>query len=224
MSIIDTILSVITPYECLGCGAEGELACPACLNEFLMKTEECYRCRQPSPDSLTCDACLEISGIQRAQAAVIYKGLPKDLIWQLKSSGAQAASKIMTKYMRPLATPNVNLIVPAPTATSRVRQRGYDQALLLARQLSKSLNIPWSSCLVRDGQAHQVGSAKQNRLLQLQEAFRAKNPVLLRGANVLVVDDVITTGATIEAIAPLLLAAGATQVEALAFARPRLLK
>lgn len=153
---------------------------------------------------------------------MIYRGLPKDLVWRLKSSGAQATSKTMAKHMAPLIAADIDLIIPAPTATVRVRQRGYDQALLLARQLSKLSGIPWASCLVRDSQAHQVGSDKQNRLQQLQTAFRVNNAYLLSGARVVVIDDVITTGATIEAIAPLLLAAGASRVEALAFARPDL--
>jgi ComF family protein len=186
-----------------------------------MKQEECYRCRQPSPDYLTCGECLEFSAVSKAQGVVLYKGIAKDLVWRLKSSGAKSAVHAMANYMLS-AMEDIDLIIPAPTASSRVRQRGYDQSLLLARQLSRTSGVPWASCLVRNGQAHQVGSDKELRLWQLQDAFRVRKASLLRNARILLVDDVITTGATIESVALVLKEAGATRVEALAFARPTL--
>jgi ComF family protein len=224
VSFIDTILSKLAPYECLSCSTEGCLACPRCLNELLIKDQECYRCRQLSAMSLTCDECRSTSGLYRAQAPVIYKSTAKDLVWRLKSSGAKAAAQTMALQMAPLISPEIALIVPAPTASSRVRQRGYDQSRLLARHLSRLSGIPWADCLVRSGQAHQVGSDKDHRLQQLQTAFRVKSGFLLRGSHILIVDDVITTGATIEAVANILKEAGASRVEALAFARPKLNK
>ena len=221
MTFIDTILSKLAPYECLSCGTEGSLACSACLNKFLVDYEECYRCRRHSAGSLTCTACLGASSIYRAQAATIYESAAKDLVWRLKSSGAQAAAHTMAVQMAPLISPHVTLIIPAPTASSRVRERGYDQSRLLARQLSKLSGLPWADCLTRTGQAHQVGSDKDHRLQQLQTAFRAKNTALLNDAHVLVVDDVMTTGATIEVTSRVVVNAGARRVEALAFARPR---
>jgi ComF family protein len=222
MSFIDKILSVITPYECLVCGVEGDLACPDCLNEFLIKYQECYRCRRPSSDSLTCGDCVERSALYRAAAVVYYQDLPKDLVWRLKSAGAQAAATTMARCMLPWLAPDIELIIPAPTASRRVRQRGYDQSRLLARQLSKLSGIPWASGLLRSGQAHQVGADKDHRLRQLETAFTAQNISLLQNARIVLVDDVITTGATIESAARTLRQAGAARVEALAFARPAL--
>jgi ComF family protein len=224
VSFIDTILSKLAPYDCLGCNAEGSLACLKCLKPLQASHEECYRCRQPSLGSLTCHTCQSASGLHRAQAAVIYNGVAKDLVWRLKSSGAKAATQTMAKLMLPLIDPKTTLIVPAPTASSRVRERGYDQSRLLARHLSRLSGVPWADCLVRSGQAHQVGSDKDHRLQQLQTAFRVQNSSLFYGGTILLVDDVITTGATIEAAARILHRAGASKVEALAFARPMLNK
>lgn len=224
MSIIDVFLSKLAPFECLGCGSEGELACPNCLKEYLINKEECYRCRQVSNGCLTCSSCTAESPLYRARAVVTYKGLAKDLIWRLKSSGARSVSRTMSAHMAPLMPKEISLIVPIPTASSRIRQRGYDQSRLLARQLSKISGIPWADCLVRTNQAHQVGSDKTVRLSQLEGAFRPTNSHLFKGRQVLVLDDVITTGASVELAAAILKNSGALKVEALAFARPGLLK
>lgn len=152
-------------------------------------------------------------------AAAVYKGMAKKLIWQLKSSGTQQAAVPMAEAMaRLLGTQDV-LIVPIPTATSRRRQRGYDQSVLLARYLARRAPAPYANCLVRHGQAHQVGSTRSERLLQLQQAFRVCRPSLVAGRHIVLVDDVITTGASIEAAAAVLYQAGAQSVRAVAFAQ-----
>ena len=108
------------------------------------------------------------------------------------------------------------LVVPIPTATTRVRQRGYDQAKLLARAIARQTGLRYTNCLVRQGQAHQVGASRQARHNQLEGALRVKKTV--QGVCIILVDDVTTTGATLEAAASVLRQAGAQQIEALTFA------
>ena len=107
----------------------------------------------------------------------------------------------------------------APTATSRVRQRGYDQAKLLARALARQAGLPYLDCLARVGQTHQVGATREQRLRQLQAAFRVRRPNAVRSAYLLLVDDVSTTGATLELAATILKSAGARRVDAIVFAQ-----
>ena len=111
------------------------------------------------------------------------------------------------------------LLAPIPTATSRRRQRGYDQSVLLARHIARLTRLPYADCLVRLGQAHQVGSTRAQRLMQLQQAFRVRRSLLVKGRHIVLIDDVITTGASIEAAAAVLYEAGARSVWALAFAQ-----
>lgn len=117
--------------------------------------------------------------------------------------------------MRDLLPDNV-VLVPVPTATGRVRQRGYDQALLLTKELSRHTGLPYRKLLTRRGQAHQVGADRTTRKQQLAGAYAAKSA---KGLRVVLIDDVMTTGATLEAAASVLQKAGASQIDALTFAQ-----
>jgi ComF family protein len=111
------------------------------------------------------------------------------------------------------------LIVPVPTATKRIRQRSFDHTLLLARGLSRKLKLDRASVLARSGQISQVGAPRSIRLAQAEQHYLIKNPAKAAGRNILIIDDVLTTGATLRAITKILRAAGATQVDALVFAK-----
>jgi len=203
MRFLDWLVSNFTPYECLGCEAEGCLLCAGCIS--LLPEAENFGDKTKFLQSL--------------QSATPYKGLAKDLIWKFKSEGAVTTAKIMAKLMLPLLPANDLIIVAVPTATSRVRQRGYDQAQLIARELARQSGLPSINCLARSTQAHQVGSSREQRLRQLTGAFRVTKPRLVKGARILLVDDVVTTGATMEVAASVLYRAGAVSVEGLTFAQ-----
>lgn len=222
MSLFDALISRIAPHDCLACGTEGYLLCGNCASRLAIFPEHCYRCLEPSAAGLTCAVCRRATRLHRVRVATVYDGSAKLLIWQLKLAGARTAARIMTRRMATLikydtATP---VIVPVPTATGRVRQRGYDQARLLARELARQARLPYLDCLARHGQTHQHGSSRQARLIQLTAAYRVIRSKAVRGADILLVDDVITTGATLEAVAATLEAAGAARIEAIVFARP----
>jgi ComF family protein len=219
MSLLDQFISKLAPHDCLGCGYEGSLVCASCAEEHLKPIpERCYRCRKISAFARTCSACRKTSRLQAVKVAVVYEGLAKELVWQLKFKGAQAAVAEMVKCMAPLGEDAC--IVPVPTATGRVRRRGYDQAKLLARGLARSNRALYVDCLMRSGQAHQVGASRQERLHQLASALRVRNSSSVRGKRIILVDDVVTTGATLEAAAVALKTAGADCIEAVVYAQP----
>jgi ComF family protein len=117
------------------------------------------------------------------------------------------------------AMPAAAVIVPVPTSTKRVRQRGYDQAVLLARRIAREINGSYVGTLERHGQQQQRNASRAQRLKQLQDAFVISHPDRIRGKHVVLVDDVVTTGATLEAAAHALKAAGAGRVSAVVFAQ-----
>ncbi len=142
----------------------------------------------------------------------------------MKFSGARGAAKVMAAHLSPMigAEAGNMIIVPVPTAASRVRGRGYDQAKLLARELSRQTRLSYVECLVRSGHSRQVGTSRQQRLRQMHGVFRVRDAgksYSLHKRYVLLIDDVMTTGATLEAAAKALKAHGAGRVSATVFAR-----
>src|SRR5581483_7033834 len=157
MSVLDDLIGILVPHDCVGCGAEGHLLCSVCSSRLTPMEPLCYRCQKPSPSGFTCLNCP--SPLRRVLVVTDYSGPAKALIWQLKLNGAQAAASVMTLQMAKLLndiSPNTYL-VPVPTATTRARQRGYDQAKLLAKQLSKRTSLPYLDCLARHGYTSQHG-------------------------------------------------------------------
>jgi ComF family protein len=223
MSIVDYLVSHLAPHDCLGCGAEGRLLCADCATKLRPALACCYRCRTASVDFLTCKDCRNSSALRQVRAVTVYEKLAKDLVWKLKFAHAHSAAREIAAVMDPLVNHQKQhdlLIVPVPTATTRTRQRGYDQARLLARELALSARRPYADVLARQNQAHQVGASRQQRLQQLAAAFRITKPQQVKNAAVLLIDDVVTTGATLEAAAAVLKTAGARHIEALVFAQP----
>ena len=149
-----------------------------------------------------------------------YDNDAKVLIAKLKYDGAQSAAVEMAKLLSQRSIfSDESIIVPVPTATSRVRRRGYDQAKLIARGLAKQNRLPYLDCLRRIGQTHQIGANRHKRLKQLNNSYRLKAINSVVDMHIVLVDDVSTTGATLEAAAICLIQASAKRVEAIVFAQ-----
>ncbi|HEY5668314.1 MAG TPA: phosphoribosyltransferase family protein [Candidatus Saccharimonadales bacterium] len=197
--MLEQIISMITPYECLSCGNEGPLLCTACQKH------------------LPCAA--DAGAPKDAFAATVYEGHAEQLVHALKFERAKAAADVIAQVMNErLPDCNIDLVAYVPTASTRVRMRGYDQAAVLARRLARMRRVPFAPLLARVGQQRQVGQRRAARLRQLQEAYRPLRVGLLQHKRVMLVDDVITTGATLHAAAEVLRQAGADAVLCAAFA------
>jgi ComF family protein len=147
--------------------------------------------------------------------------MAKELTRRFKFHYARAAAQPIAQLMSeilPFFTRKI-IVVHVPTATVRRRQRGFDQAELLARELARSLHLPQATLLARLGQSRQVGATREQRLQQLINGFHPRKPYLIKGAHILLVDDVTTTGATLEAAAKVLKQAGAKRIDAVVFAQ-----
>jgi ComF family protein len=154
-----------------------------------------------------------------------YEGIAQQLVWQLKFAGARQAARQIAQCIVPLlrdVAVEGSLIVPVPTSSSHVRQRGFDQAKLIARAAAKQAGVHYVDGLIRAGQTRQVGASRQLRLTQLHQAFRVRKQAcgMMQDAHVVLIDDVVTTGATLEAAAAALVDAGARRIDAVVFAQP----
>ena len=223
MPFIEKAIALFTPFDCLACGEEGSILCNSCRDLLVDLPSRCYRCRRLTTDYKTCQKCRKTSRLNRVMPVTEYESVPKDLVWHMKFLGAQAAVSIMTGAMlQGLAryySSEITFLVPVPTSSRRARERGYDQARLMARELSERTAIPYFDCLKRMGNARQVGASRAARTNQLKDAFRTSKTKKVSGAHLILVDDVITTGATLEAAARILKDAGAAKVDAIVFAQ-----
>lgn len=221
MSLLEKALSFIAPHDCLRCGAEGSLICAGCWSEWLQPLpSRCYKCHKLTENHKVCPSCFHKTALRAIYVRGQYDEAAKQLVYKLKFERAQAAAATIATYIDEVLPPHfTGVIVPVPTASSRRRQRGYDQAVLIAKHLSRERNLELVKALRRHGQSRQVGSKRQDRLKQLTGAFDVIHPERVQGQTVLLVDDVLTTGATLETAARLLKAASVRRVEAIVLAQ-----
>jgi ComF family protein len=218
--MFDHLLGLLAPHECIGCNAEGFVLCDPCFDSLGPAQARCYRC-QSVPAWNTCSACIPQSALRRVQALARYNHpLTKHMLWRLKFGRARAAAEDIARHMATQAPSGSYLIVPAPTASNRVRSRGYDQACLIAKALARYFpgRYTYAPLLRRQGHTRQLGTARALRLKQLDNSFRVTRRIH-SAQPILLVDDVITTGSTLQAAAQALQKAGATHIEALVFAQ-----
>jgi ComF family protein len=221
MPITETLISTLAPFDCLVCQQEGELLCADCrASAIITKRPTCYRCNKLSAYGKTCANCRRHSALAGVLVASHYDGVIKELVHHIKYDYARAASSSAAALLTPLVDASqFDLITCVPAAPARLRQRGFNQAKLIAQSLAQSTRLPYADLLLRTKNVHQVGLTRAERLEQVQGIFVAHRPELIKGARVLIVDDVITTGATVAECAKMLQAAGAKSVWAVAVAK-----
>lgn len=225
MSIIEALVAVIAPHECLVCGVEDYVLCPWCAPDALPPLPpRCYKCRALSDGWRTCGKCRRTSALRAVVVRTDYASVAQQLIHDMKFERVRAAAEPIARSFDDdtLYIPDLAIVTEAPTASSRVRQRGYDQARCIAKELARQRGAVYQGLLRRVGQSRQVGASRSARREQAQHFFEVGNSPAVRGKDVFVVDDVLTTGATLEAAAYCLKKAGARTVTGIVFAQKTL--
>jgi ComF family protein len=223
MNILDRTIGLIAPHTCLVCGLEGSVLCRPCAEaQLLPLPSRCYRCHQATKQSRVCQRCKAATAISHAWVVTEYRETAKQLIHRLKFERAGAAATVIAELLAeklPLL-PATIIVTHVPTAQSRIRARGYDQAQLIAKALAKRRNWHYAPLLSRSGSFRQVGASRKQRFKQLEHAYTAQKSSLILGSHILLIDDVLTTGSTVEAASSVLKAAGAKTLDAAVFAQP----
>lgn len=212
--MIEHIISLIAPHKCVGCAREGSLLCDPCGQTLGTNAERCKKCKY----LLAKEGCVCFTYVARAHAATRYTSLPQQLVWSMKFNRARAAASAIAGLCAPMVSNQSAIVTYVPTANSRVRMRGYDQSQLIARKVAQYQRIPMLALLTRTSEARQVGADAVQRRTQLTDAFRPTALPLIQGKHITLVDDVLTTGSTIEAAARTLHDAGAARIDAVVFA------
>jgi ComF family protein len=208
--------------DCLLCGAETdpELLCPACIAELPALFESCPQCALPSPAGAVCGSCLDRPPHFDATLALWRYEFPCDgLVQSLKYRARLALAGFFARSLASRPLPDVDLIVPMPLHPRRLAERGFNQALEIARGLARHLGRP----IEARGVLRVKNTPPQTELPYEERAKNVRGAFLCRldlsGASVAVLDDVMTTGATLNELARVLKRSGASRVENLVIAR-----
>lgn len=209
---VDAVVGFVFPDTCVACGE------PLTTGE----RHACSTCRRQIRASIALEGGLAGVGVDTyVHFALPLEGPSRALVHALKydfrTSVAKELAMVAMPVARSLASGRVNAVVPVPLHRLRQRERGFNQSELIARHLSRGLSLPLLHALVRiRGTPSQTGLRKRERQESMEGAF-APLP-LIRGRRILLVDDVVTTGATLAAAARAALEGGAESVIAMAVA------
>jgi ComF family protein len=238
--IADGILNLVYPECCVICSVpvsrmQNRGICRNCWEKVLQQrisSPMCPSCGVPfqsleSESTHLCGSCiLHPPPYSGARAFGRYGSELSRMIQAFKFGGRQnlaglLAPLLASTFQEFWSDREIDLIVPVPLHPKRKRERGYNQALLLARGLSRLVGLPFrGDALLRiRSTAPQVGLSDEERARNLKKAFRCKKPAALKGRRILLIDDVMTTGSTAASAADALLEGGALRVSVLTLAR-----
>jgi len=212
--VSDFVLDLLFPRRCIGCGVEGDFLCSHC-RELLPRPESAGVANGQDRDLLT--------SLDDLQSVFLYQGLAREAVHYLKYRNMKALARPLAQLMADYLESNpmpADVLTVVPMHSKRLRKRGYNQAELLARELSRLIQVP----LVKGALARlrntpsQVSMSASERRSNVEGAFQCRGHVF-QGKDVLLIDDVCTTGATLNACAAALKEAGARSVQGLTLSR-----
>lgn len=221
-------VDVLFPPRCGGCDRDGERFCASCLAEIhFLPAPVCDWCGYPLPPAGACANCRgqargSLAGLR---SVAFFEGPLQHALHRLKYRRDVILADTLARLLAAAWTQGGvtgDLVVPVPLSAERLKERGYNQAGLLARGLAELARLRYAPDGLRKTRhtASQVGLSAEQRRANVQAAFQA-SPAAVAGRAVILVDDVCTTGATLVAGAEALMAAGARSVWGFTLGRAR---
>ncbi|HET8913433.1 MAG TPA: ComF family protein [Ktedonobacteraceae bacterium] len=233
-NILQRSLDLLFPPRCIGCGSSGKLLCEHCIAGIQPPPgPRCQHCSSPLEEGTNPPLCQNCqrrsSNLASIHAISTYQGILRSAIHALKYEGqtrlAQPLGQMLAQELQGCYQPGeIDLLMPVPLHAQRLRERGYNHSLLLALFCAEACGLPIDQAsLVREKPTTaQVGLKVTERLQNVQDAFTCLiDQAIARGARgktLLLIDDVYTTGATLEACASALKACGVSNVHGLVLA------
>jgi competence protein ComFC len=224
--LIELVVDSFFPRRCVGCGEVGGFLCPECLGKLpRLVPPLCPRCGRPQASGIVCPSCrqrqTEIDGIR---SPFRFDEVIRKAIHELKYRNLKAISlclaELLADYLRANPLPGEALVC-VPLHPRRLRERGYNQSSLLAGELGRCIDLPViEDCLIRVKQAQpQVRAVDmEERRRNVADAFVCRDEKV-SGKQIILIDDVCTSGATLESCAAALKNKGAMSVWGLTLAR-----
>jgi len=217
--VLERILSFISPVECSQCGRPNQSVCDECWQKLVpVRTPACFWCNTLTNEGKTCPSCARKTHITGVTIPFRLNGVVKDKVHGLKYGGDREVAKFFAgKLCEYIPQDTFDTICYVPSTGRSQRKRGYNQAKLLAKEISRTMRLPLEPALLRLTHTDQIGLNRAQRLSGVKGNFIARGNYT--GKRILLVDDVVTTGATLNECAYTLKVAGASKVWAVAIAK-----
>ncbi|MCX7990803.1 MAG: ComF family protein [Proteobacteria bacterium] len=214
--------SFIADERCLGCGRESGFICKNCYSKITFNKNFCCYCAYPLPDSIEksiCGSCLNSKPLfSKTVAPFIYEGIVREILLSAKFSGnyyyyERLINQFWDEFENLLkAFFDAEVIVPVPLSRKRLIERGYNQAGLIAKYLSKKLNKP----VILSALSKTIETKPQSQLGERERHSNIKNAFCLKKtinfSKIIIVDDIITTSATVSEVTKVLKKGGVNEV------------
>ena len=221
----ERLLDLLFPPRCVNCKNTGSALCAKCTASIRhIPPPFCLRCCHPlaSARAMCPDCHAHPRIITRIRAATLHQGAAREAIHALKYNKRRdivpPLANLLAREFTQLGT-QIDFITAVPLHAERERERGYNQSVLLAEQLARAVNGAYAPMLERTrATADQIGLNAQERRANVQDAFSARGHAMT-DKQIALIDDVCTTGATLDACAAALYAKGARGVYGLTVAR-----
>lgn len=227
--ILDRFVNLLFPKFCLGCKKEGVWLCSECKKTLKpLRFERCPWCnRVPTVCGFLCQECKSKSKISQLASVFDYKQeLVEKIVIHLKYASVRELAEFMageiTGLWKKIGKKDTNaLVVPIPLHSHRLRERGFNQAEHIAKAFARSNDYLCAPhVLVRTRPTKpQVELSREERLKNVEDVFAVRDKAALKAQTVILIDDVCTTGATVQEAAEALIESGAQKVIVLTFAR-----
>ncbi|MPZ23454.1 MAG: ComF family protein [Dehalococcoidia bacterium] len=223
--LLSGAVDLLYPPRCFGCSREGSFVCSRCRGRLEPAAEpRCDLCWAPAAagPSHHCLSTWSLSGIR---SAFVHTEVARSAAIQLKYGGVRAAAGELGHLLaeaQPDWPSEADVVVPVPLHRWRRVRRGYNQAELLARSYAREVGLPLDSSLLlrtRRTRQHAAGLSRAERLNNVAGAFRVGKGAEIEGKRIILIDDVVTTAATMSACAVALKAAGCDEVHGLSLTR-----
>lgn len=210
--MLDALLSPFAPHSCCGCGYLGSVLCEVCKNDIISEPYAlCLVCSKPTGNDNICNRCRKVWGVSRGWAVGERNDHLKALLDKFKFHSARQAGLVCAQLLHerlPLLPSNV-AIVPVPTAPAHSRVRGFDHTGVIVRILARKRGLRVMPMLRRSSSGTQHFKTRAERLKTAAEGLELRGRV---PETILLVDDICTTGATLQACVKKLRENGAKQV------------
>lgn len=217
--MFDKALLFIAPHYCCGCDEIGGLLCANCKYNIISEPKTfCVACLRPTANMCLCNSCK--MPYERAWLVGKREGVLQRLIGFYKFERAIEAYKTLGDLLICVLPelPPETIVVPVPTTAGRIRERGYDHMLLIARYIANKKGLKCEQLVLRKINSKQRQASAVQRAAQAKQAFEVRSK-LDKNKPYLLVDDVVTTGSTIKYASKALRDAGAKHVWVAAIAR-----